>query len=87
MPTNRREESAEPADPVSWLLASGEPAIRRLVRQDLLDLSDPGSTDDVLAGPLVRGLFAGRGGPNEMITLNAFTGAPQAGRFDPRNPS
>ena len=59
MPTNRREGTAEPADPVSWLLASGEPAIRRLVRQDLLDVSDPES-DRVLAGPLVRGLFAGQ---------------------------
>ena len=60
MPIHGREESPEPADPVGWLLASGEPAIRRLVRQDLLDMSDPESTDDVLAGPLVRGLFAGQ---------------------------
>jgi len=44
---------------VEWLLESPEPAIRRLVRRDLLGEE---STDDVLAGPLVRTLLRDHGG-------------------------
>ena len=43
---------------VEWLLASTEPAIRRLVRRDLLD--DETDGEDVLSGRIVRALLNGQ---------------------------
>jgi hypothetical protein len=46
---------------VDWLLASDEPAVRLLTRQDLLGEDLPaGDAADVLAGPKVRRLLAGQ---------------------------
>ena len=45
---------------VDWLLASPEPAIRRLVRRDLLGEAAPDDERRVLEGPIVRALFAGQ---------------------------
>lgn len=47
---------AEPT--IKWLLESREPAIRRLVRRELLGQVTP--QEDALGGPLVRGLLAGQ---------------------------
>lgn len=44
---------------VEWLLESEEPAIRRLVRRDLLD-ENP-EDDDLLGGRIVRALLGGQG--------------------------
>lgn len=52
--------AAEHRAAIEWLLASQEPAIRRLVRRDLLDDPAPGEEAGVLDGPIVRGLFAGQ---------------------------
>jgi hypothetical protein len=43
---------------IEWLLASQEPAIRRLVRRDLLE--EPEGNEEVLDGSIVRGLFKGQ---------------------------
>jgi len=53
-----REAKAQAA--IEWLLSSGEPAIRHLVRRDVIGetIADP---EDVLAGPIVRGLLHGQG--------------------------
>jgi len=42
---------------MEWLLTSGEPAVRRLARRDLMGEADP--PEDVLAGPWVRALLDG----------------------------
>jgi hypothetical protein len=48
-------------DPVvAWLLASAEPAIRRLVRRDLLGQRARDDERRVLDGPIVRALFDGQ---------------------------
>jgi hypothetical protein len=44
---------------VDWLLASDEPAIRSLARRDLLGED---ATEDVLSGPIVRGLLREQAG-------------------------
>lgn len=43
---------------IAWLLESREPAIRRLVRRDLLD--ERADDEDPLAGPIVAALLAGQ---------------------------
>src|SRR5688500_18813044 len=43
-----------------WLLASREPAIRRLVRRELLDEPAPDDEGDTLHGPIVRTLLKGQ---------------------------
>lgn len=45
---------------VSWLLRSGEPAIRLMTRRDVLGQQDPGDPDEVLAGPMVMALLSGQ---------------------------
>lgn len=45
---------------MEWLLASPEPAIRRLVRRDLLGQRGRGEAGRLTDGPMVRGLFAGQ---------------------------
>jgi hypothetical protein len=45
---------------IEWLLASKEPAIRRLVRRDLLHEPSPEDDAHVLEGPLVAALFEGQ---------------------------
>lgn len=45
---------------IDWLLASTEPAIRHLVRRELLDEPPTEADDAVLDGPLVRGLLDGQ---------------------------
>lgn len=50
--------AASSTSAVDWLLASREPAIRRMARRDLLDEASP--DEPILDGPLVRGLFAGQ---------------------------
>jgi hypothetical protein len=45
---------------IDWLLESEEPAIRRLVRRDLLDASAPDDEAHLLDGPIVRALLAGQ---------------------------
>jgi hypothetical protein len=45
---------------VEWLLASAEPAIRFLTRRDLLGEAVEADPEEILAGPLVRGLFSGQ---------------------------
>ena len=53
--------ATDPDDAViNWLLASKEPAIRRLVRRDLLGEADPAGEKGPLAGPLVRSLLDGQ---------------------------
>lgn len=54
-----RSRSATDADArtIEWLLASREPAIRQLVHRQLLGTP---ATEEVLSGPLVRGLLAGQ---------------------------
>lgn len=47
-------------DPVTWLLASDEPAIRAMARRDLLGMPEPPEEADRLGGPLVRGLLEGQ---------------------------
>lgn len=42
-----------PAPVIEWLLGSSEPAIRRLVRRDLL--GEAADDEDVLSGQIVRG--------------------------------
>lgn len=43
---------------IDWLLASREPAIRRLVHRDLLGEPAPEDAASILDGPIVRGLLA-----------------------------
>lgn len=43
---------------IDWLLESSEPAIRRLVRRDLLD--EAADDEDVLSGPIVQALLDGQ---------------------------
>ncbi len=50
--------AASATSAVDWLLASREPAIRRMARRDLLD--EASADEPILDGPLVRGLFAGQ---------------------------
>ncbi|HUF06984.1 MAG TPA: hypothetical protein VMP86_06310 [Candidatus Binatia bacterium] len=57
---------------IDWLLTSEEPAIRRLVRRDLLDEAAPDDEAAILDGPIVAALLAGQqpdggfgGGPYE----------------------
>lgn len=45
---------------VSWLLQSGEPAIRLMTRRDVLGQQDPGDPDEVLAGPMLMALLSGQ---------------------------
>ena len=45
---------------VDWLLASKEPAIRRLARRDLLDEPAPDDEANLLNGPIVRMLLDGQ---------------------------
>jgi hypothetical protein len=45
---------------IDWLLGSDEPAIRGMARRDLLDEADPPDLQQVLEGPLVRGLLDGQ---------------------------
>ena len=45
---------------LDWLLASREPAIRRLVRRELLDEPAPDDEAGVLDGPIVRALLKGQ---------------------------
>ncbi len=51
---------------VEWLLAADEPAVRRLVRRDLLGEAQAAEQDDVADGPWVSALAAGcdEGGPS-----------------------
>jgi hypothetical protein len=52
------EVEASPA--IDWLLASAEPAIRFLTRRDVLSEPVEADPDEILAGPLVRGLLRGQ---------------------------
>ena len=52
------EVEASPA--IDWLLASAEPAIRFLTRRDVLGEPVEADPDEILAGPLVRGLLRGQ---------------------------
>ena len=49
-----------PAPAIDWLLASGEPAIRRLTRRDLLGHSANDDLARVFEGPIVRALLSGQ---------------------------
>ena len=60
MDTERVPGDTAESGAVGWLLQSTEPAIRVLARRDLLDEPVDDSHDEVLAGPLVRGLLAGQ---------------------------
>ncbi len=52
------EVEASPA--IDWLLASAEPAIRFLTRRDVLGEPVEADPDEILTGPLVRGLLSGQ---------------------------
>jgi hypothetical protein len=60
----QREPIPDEASTIAWLLGSGEPAIRRLVRRDLLDQAalddEPDDEERILDGPIVRALFDGQ---------------------------
>jgi hypothetical protein len=56
----RAQAGVTDVDPVGWLLASDEPAMRRLARRDLLGHAVPDAAPDLMAGPLVSGLLAGQ---------------------------
>src|SRR5688572_10462818 len=45
---------------VDWLLASDEPAVRRMTRRDLLDGEELSDQAEVLEGPIVRRLLSGQ---------------------------
>ncbi len=59
MPRGARVETEERAA-IDWLLASKEPAIRRLVRRDLLGETAPDDSADALKGSIVRTLLDGQ---------------------------
>lgn len=58
MAVNAREVTAQPA--IDFLLASDEPAIRFLTRQDVLGEDVTADRDEIFSGPLVRGLLRGQ---------------------------
>jgi hypothetical protein len=60
--TPRATERRSALDPavLDWLLASREPAIRRLVHRDLLDEPSPDDEADLLDGQIVRTLLKGQ---------------------------
>ena len=60
MDTERVPGDTAESGAVGWLLQSTEPAIRVMARRDLLDEPVDEPHDEVLAGPLVRGLLAGQ---------------------------
>jgi hypothetical protein len=68
--TQRASVDGEEAAVIDWLLASKEPAIRRLVRRDLLGEADADERD-LLNGPLVRTLLAGQQ-PDGGFGVNAY---------------
>ena len=55
-----RLRPAEAAPAVDWLLDSSEPAIRYLTRRDVLGEDAAPDPEELLAGPLVRGLLGGQ---------------------------
>ena len=57
MASGSRPPTDADAGAIEWLLASNEPAIRHLARRDLLHEPD---SEDVMSGPLARGLLAGQ---------------------------
>lgn len=71
MSPSQTESTRRDRDAIDWLLRSDEPAISLMTRRDLL--GEP-IRDRELAD-------WGRGGPNEMITLNALRALKAAGRL------
>ncbi|MBA2632815.1 MAG: hypothetical protein H0U86_07445, partial [Chloroflexi bacterium] len=57
---SRSRFEAEERAAIDWLLASKEPAIRRLVRRDLLGETAPDDGADALNGSIVRTLLDGQ---------------------------
>jgi hypothetical protein len=53
-------ERVDPAPAVEWLLESDEPAVRYLTRRDVLGEEVAPDPEELLAGPLVRGLLSGQ---------------------------
>ncbi|MGH2418687.1 MAG: hypothetical protein ACRDFY_10175 [Candidatus Limnocylindria bacterium] len=65
--------TTEPDDSViDWLLAAKEPAIRRLVRRDLLGEAAPADEKRLLAGPLVQALLDGQE-PDGGFGVNVYS--------------
>jgi hypothetical protein len=60
MPSAADSSTEADAGAIEWLLASREPAIRRLVRRDVLGRTAASDESEVRRGPLVRGLLAGQ---------------------------